>query len=37
MYGTLHSVKKNKGYEELDVCKIIMSHFSVIACGIALK
>ena len=30
MYGTLHSVKRNKGYEELDVCKIILSHFSVI-------
>ena len=30
MYGTLHSVKKNKGYEESKVCKIIMSHFSVI-------
>ena len=30
MYGTLHSVKKNKGYEELDVYKIILSHFSVI-------
>ena len=29
MYGTLHSVKKNKGYEELDVFKIIMSHFGV--------
>ena len=30
MYRTLYSVKKNKGYEELDVCKIIMSHFSVV-------
>ena len=29
MYGTLHSVKKNNGYEELEVCKIIMSHFIV--------
>ena len=29
MYGTLHSVKKNKGYEKSDVYKIIMSHFSV--------
>ena len=29
MYGTLHSVKKNKCYEKLDVCKIILSHFSV--------
>ena len=30
MYGTWHSVKKNKGYEESDVSKIIMSHCSVI-------
>ena len=30
MYGTWHSVKKNKGYEESDVCKLIMSHCSVI-------
>ena len=30
MYGTWHSVKKNKGYKESDVCKIIMSHCSVI-------
>ena len=35
MYGTWHSVKKNKDYEESDVCKIIMSHCSVI--NIALK
>ena len=30
MYGTMHSVKKNKGYEKSDVCKVIISHFSVI-------
>ena len=27
MDRTLHSVKKNKGYEELDVCQIILSHY----------